>query len=105
MNGHLLYTRSSQEKADHTGSAMNLLMALAAGRFVCNWNSKIARKPLPLYTLNSQYGCANDEPNETAGTMESDLARGLRIQARVVLALMLREARTRYGRAKGGYLW
>ena len=34
-----------------------------------------------------------------------DLAEGLRIQGRVIMALMLREARTRYGRMKVGYLW
>jgi capsular polysaccharide transport system permease protein len=30
---------------------------------------------------------------------------GMRIQGRVLLALMLREARTRYGRRQAGYLW
>jgi capsular polysaccharide transport system permease protein len=34
-----------------------------------------------------------------------DLAEPLRIQGRVLLALMLREARTRYGRQRLGYLW
>lgn len=34
-----------------------------------------------------------------------DFAEALRIQGRVLLALMLREARTRYGRTKAGYLW
>jgi capsular polysaccharide transport system permease protein len=34
-----------------------------------------------------------------------DFAEGLRVQGRVLLALMLREARTRYGRTKFGYLW
>ena len=34
-----------------------------------------------------------------------DFAESLRIQGRVLLALMLREARTRYGRTKAGYLW
>jgi capsular polysaccharide transport system permease protein len=34
-----------------------------------------------------------------------ELVEPLRIQGRVLLALMLREARTRYGRQKFGYLW
>jgi len=34
-----------------------------------------------------------------------DMAEAVRIQGRVLLALMLREARTRYGRTKAGYLW
>jgi len=34
-----------------------------------------------------------------------DLSESLTIQGRVLLALMLREARTRYGRQKVGYLW
>jgi capsular polysaccharide transport system permease protein len=34
-----------------------------------------------------------------------DFAEGLRSQGRVLLALMLREARTRYGRHKLGYFW
>ncbi len=34
-----------------------------------------------------------------------ELTEALRVQGRVLLALMLREARTRYGRMKGGYLW
>lgn len=34
-----------------------------------------------------------------------DVIEGLRIQGRVLLALMLREARTRYGRRQAGYLW
>jgi capsular polysaccharide transport system permease protein len=33
------------------------------------------------------------------------LSNSLRTQGRVLLALMLREARTRYGRTRGGYLW
>jgi capsular polysaccharide transport system permease protein len=33
------------------------------------------------------------------------MAEGLRTQGRVLLALMLREARTRYGRTRAGYLW
>lgn len=38
-------------------------------------------------------------------TAAHELAEPLRIQGRVLLALMLREARTRYGRQKFGYLW
>lgn len=34
-----------------------------------------------------------------------DVAQSLAIQGRVLLALMLREARTRYGRQRMGYLW
>ena len=34
-----------------------------------------------------------------------DFAESLRIQGRVLVAIMLREARTRYGRMKVGYLW
>jgi len=37
--------------------------------------------------------------------MGHEFAESLRIQGRVLLALMLREARTRYGRTKAGYLW
>jgi capsular polysaccharide transport system permease protein len=37
--------------------------------------------------------------------MMVDFARALKIQGRVLLALMLREARTRYGRRRAGYLW
>ena len=40
-----------------------------------------------------------------ARIMQNDFAEALRIQCRVLLALMLREARTRYGRTKAGYLW
>jgi len=35
----------------------------------------------------------------------NSFAEALRIQGRVLLALMLREARTRYGRTRAGYLW
>jgi len=35
----------------------------------------------------------------------NNFAEALRVQGRVILALMLREARTRYGRTKAGYLW
>jgi capsular polysaccharide transport system permease protein len=35
----------------------------------------------------------------------NDFREALRIQGRVLLALMLREARTRYGRTRAGYLW
>jgi capsular polysaccharide transport system permease protein len=38
-------------------------------------------------------------------TAAHDLAEPLTIQGRVLLALMLREARTRYGRQRVGYLW
>jgi capsular polysaccharide transport system permease protein len=38
-------------------------------------------------------------------TTAHDLAEPLKIQWRVLLALMLREARTRYGRQRVGYLW
>lgn len=34
-----------------------------------------------------------------------NVGEALRIQGRVLLALMLREARTRFGRTKAGYLW
>lgn len=37
--------------------------------------------------------------------MGHDFAEAVRIQGRVLLALMLREARTRYGRTQAGYLW
>ena len=37
--------------------------------------------------------------------MLTDLRSALVVQWRVILALMLREARTRYGRQKAGYLW
>jgi capsular polysaccharide transport system permease protein len=37
--------------------------------------------------------------------MTSQALDGMRIQGRVLLALMLREARTRYGRRQAGYLW
>ena len=39
------------------------------------------------------------------GSAARDLVEPLKIQGRVVLALMLREARTRYGRQRVGYLW
>ena len=35
----------------------------------------------------------------------SDLVKALQSQGRVLIALMLREARTRYGRQRAGYLW
>lgn len=38
-------------------------------------------------------------------TAAHDLAEPLKVQGRVLLALMLREARTRYGRQRVGYLW
>jgi len=40
-----------------------------------------------------------------ARTAAHDLVEPLTIQGRVLLALMLREARTRYGRQRVGYLW
>lgn len=36
---------------------------------------------------------------------KQDIIEGFRIQGRVLVALMLREARTRYGRRQAGYLW
>ena len=39
------------------------------------------------------------------GELRSSFGEGLRIQGRVLLALMLREAQTRFGRHKLGYLW
>jgi capsular polysaccharide transport system permease protein len=37
--------------------------------------------------------------------MTSDFVEGLRVQGRVILALMLRESKTRFGKHKLGYLW
>lgn len=49
--------------------------------------------------ISEQSGSADfTEPKASFGE-------GLRIQARVILALMLREAQTRFGRHKLGYLW
>lgn len=39
------------------------------------------------------------------GMVTQDISQAIRLQWRVILALMLREARTRYGRQKIGYLW
>ena len=36
---------------------------------------------------------------------KQDIVEAIRVQGRVLLALMLREARTRYGRRQAGYLW
>lgn len=44
---------------------------------------------------------ASDEPRWVG----RDFAESAAIQGRVILALMLREARTRYGRQRAGYLW
>jgi capsular polysaccharide transport system permease protein len=42
----------------------------------------------------------------TAGAaMGNTISESVRIQGRVLLALVLREARTRYGRRRAGYLW
>ncbi len=40
-----------------------------------------------------------------ASTVSLDFVEALRVQGRVILALILREARTRYGRQKLGYVW
>jgi len=43
-------------------------------------------------------------PQMSAGKL-TIWSEALRSQRRVVIALMLREARTRYGRQRAGYLW
>jgi len=40
-----------------------------------------------------------------ADVLRSELARGLRVQTRVIGALILREMRVRFGRTQFGYLW